>query len=576
MKEHKSNLKALEPVEIRLAAAVRIRHEIARLSRVEQVLDGDAREIALSVVGKPEVVDVVLGVIGAAFADDTDAFDQAAVEAFLAEHHDLRIGATVAMSPPSPEVEARRPAGASAGAAPAGGAVATPIVPNAPAAPVGQPAESASAQHDAEPSAAEAVAARLSAYEIVMPADYLGVSFDMVKRPEADLIMGEAILAVVDGLPLDASPYKGDRGKVHWRRKLFEETFAYFSAAPPRAKILATGTVEGAAVGTTVVEAPDDAIPPVHAGTLQAPVDAQLLAPADEPPADAVPSTGQPEATPEHAGGDEAHDPVDEGSAPVLEQDPGTPQAASDDEADPNGDAHGPVEGDRVEGAGDDRLPDDEVRHDAAEPPLVEPVLGNAGTGRVIDFPSPTAAPVAPVAPVAPAEPDLDHVDPFESSPPERRTASLGAVGPIDQGDPTDTPTYDGPEWEAPGSEAEEDLERNFADRAGFDRDDDDRYGAPATNPGLDHAAAAALAQAVDIPGAATIEAPRLPAGGVPPRPAMAMQSVRPVPAVPPRPAQATPGPAASGLPPARPALAGAGDGTRLAPRPVAVRPPGM
>lgn len=580
MKEHKSNLKALEPVEIRLAAAVRIRHEIARLTRVEQALDNDAREIALSVVGRPEALDIVLGVIGAAFADDTDAYDQAAVEAFLAEHHDLRIGASATGSPPGPQGASTLQAGASAAAAPtappAGGAVAAP---NAPAAPVVQPPETPSAQHDAVPSAAEAVAARLSFYEVDMPADYFGVSFDMLKRPEADLIMGEAILAVVDGLPLDASPYKGDRGKVHWRRKLFEETYAFFLAAPPRAKDLATHAVESVAVEDDVVDTPVIETPPadlaeVEAGTPQIQVQTpQVQAPqmqdpaeAGQPSADPVRQTGQPDSAPEPADADLAPEPAPTAEAHVPDRDAASSHASPDDEADRGGDEHVPVED--GEGADDERPSGDDVREDAAELPLIEPVREHAGSGRVIDFPSPTTAPAAA------AQPDHDHVDPFESSPPHRRTASLAAVGSAEDGDRTETPTYDGPAWEAPGSE--DDLERNFADRAGFDRDDDDRYGAPVANPGFDHAAAAALARAVEVPGAETTEASRLPVGGVPPRPAIAMPSARPVPAAPPRPAPASPGPVASSLPPTRPAIAGAGDGVRLAPRPVAVRPPGM
>jgi hypothetical protein len=578
MKEHKSNLKALEPVEIRLAAAVRIRHEIARLTQVEQALDADAREIALSVVGREEVVDVVLGVIGAAFADDTEAFDQAAVESFLAEHHDLRIGASAAPALSAPQGALPSPAGASAGAAPpaAGGTPASiaPPAPNAPAAPVVQPAESTSAQqHDAEPSAAEAVAARLSAYEVEMPSDYFGVSFDMLKRPEADLIMGEAILAVVDGLPLDASPYKGDRGKVHWRRKLFEETFAFFLAAPPRAKIIATPSVDAPAVAESGDEAPNAGPPAIDAGVpqVQAPAEVDFRAAADRIPDTIVSPAPQTEAAHE-AAADEG-DPEAAREAPAPVGDGATEHEAASTQVEDDRD-----DGDRREDhdAGGDSPADDEVREDAAELPLAEPVREHAGSGQVIDFPSQTAAPAAPVVPAV-AEQDL--VDPFESSPPHRQTASLGtaaAVDAIDHAGRADTPTYDGPDWEGPGGEGEDDLERNFADRAGFDRDDDDRYVAPAANPGLDHAAAAALAEAVEVPAAETPGAVRLPAGGVPPRPAIAMPSVRPVPAVPPRPALAAPGPVATGLPPARPALAGGGAGGRLAPRPVAVRPPGM
>ncbi|MFC6049332.1 hypothetical protein ACFPYM_16020, partial [Methylobacterium hispanicum] len=77
------------------------------------------------------------------------------------------------------------------------------------------------------------LARRLSAYDVVMPDDFFGVTFDMLKRPEAEQIMAEATLAAVDGLTLDASPYKADRGKVHWRRRLFEEAFAHFQANPP-------------------------------------------------------------------------------------------------------------------------------------------------------------------------------------------------------------------------------------------------------------------------------------------------------------------------------------------------------
>lgn len=545
MKEHKSNLRALEPVEIRLAAAVRIRYEIARLRKVEEAIDRDAREIALSVVGRPEVVDVVLEMIGGAFADDTESYDQSAVEAFLADTHDLRIGvAAAAAIVPAPEGAAPSGVAPAAGAAPVAGT---------PASSVAQPSESAPAQPDPEPSAVEAVASRVSAYDVDLPDDYFGVSFDRVKRPEANLIMGEAILAVVDGLSLDASPYKGDRGKVHWRRKLFEETYAYFLAAPPQAKVVAAHESDDAHVERPVADA---AVVEVPAPVIAEPV-TEAERPVDQhaPAAHLSPESEMPPADPaadavsedEQAAGDEGL--VVQGASHAVEADP--QDVGSDADAGPD-----PIRG-------------EDEGHGSAELPLIEPVRPIAASGRVIDFPSPAPAPAAA---------DLDPVDPFESSPPHRRNVSVDAhdAAASVEDDRPGAPTYDGPDWEGPGAEAEDDLERNFADRVGFDRDDDDRYAAGGAGSGLDHAAAAALVEAVEVPASVPEEAPRLPVGGVPPRPAIAMPNARPAASIPPRPAVISNGSATSIQPPPRPALAGAGDGVRLAPRPVAVRPPGM
>ena len=145
----------------------------------------------------------------------------------------------------------------------------------------------------------------------------------------------------------------------------------------------------------------------------------------------------------------------------------------------------------------------------------------------------------------------------------------------------TPPPFDDEADWGGSDEEADR-LDREFAERTGYDRPDDgsnDRDDAR-----LDPAAAAALADVVETPPAIHLQP--LPSGGVPPRPAM--PSLRSAPAVPPRPASPTPigqmpaaasspVPVAAAAPPARPSLApGADSGVRVAPRPVAVRPPGM
>lgn len=555
MKEHKSNLKALEPVEIRLAAAVRIRYEIARLRAVEQSLTDDAREIAISVVGSPEIAEVVLTVVGGPFADDPESYDQTAVEAFLSESHELHLGGSAPASTPAQGETAPAPsvsAPASGGQPASGGPAANP------------PAESASGQQqEGEPSAADAVAERLSAYEFDLPADYFGVSFDMVKRPEANLIMGEAVLAVVDGLSLDASPYKGDRGKVHWRRKLFEETFARFQASPPRAKaaVAPEPDVQSSEAAPVVDDAPlaDGADPVVEVPAriaAEAPVEQPLLV------ADAVIS--QPA---------------------VVE--PAIPTAPVEQAASARDQYVSAADGetlDRTDADVDAAVAADVPLHDdvAVDEPLAasepEPARELATSGQVIDFPSPAAPSI---------DPGLDLLDPFESSPPQRSVASFGSEdllapasadrsGHDHEGHHDGAPTYDGPEWEGPGDEAQADLDRSFEDRVGYDRGDDAMDDRSADGRDLDQAAAAALADAVSAPSVEERDVTRLPVGGVPPRPAIAMPSARPVPSVPPRPAPAAPTPVASAMPPVRPALAGAGDGVRLAPRPVAVRPPGM
>lgn len=572
MTEHKSNLKALEPVEIRLAAAVRVRHEIARLQAVETALDASAREIAVSVVGG-EFADVVLKVVGKPFEDGPDLFDQSVVETFLAENHDLRLGATALVaSPPS--------------GAPAAGAAEPGRQPAAAA----QPDASALQQADGEaPSAAAAVAARLSAYDVELPGDYCGVSFDMIKRPEANLIMGEAVLAVIDGSSLDASPYKADRGKVHWRRKLFEETFLRFEANPPRPRsdqepeqarnpeqpaVVAEETPPAADARPDVAPTPEPAaassgIPVPVAAAASLPTVAAIEVPAAEPEAatevtPAAASTIQHPTPPSVAVEAEASS----GPAPTVAasalRPTGSPQSSA-----PAGDGRAGIA--------------------ATDPFPQAPALG-----QIIEFPG------APNAAQDAVDAD-DHLDPFESTPSSRpavahadqavqavgtgsdqadeaeEAAETRAAGEDEAGDDDATPTYDGPEWEGP-SEEEGDLDRSFDDRIHYDprADRAGDAGAAAHSADLDHAAAAALAEAAAPTVPEVRDGPRLPVGGVPPRPPIPMPTARPAPAAPPRPSVTMPVSPGTSAPPPRPALSGTGEGGRLAPRPVAVRPPGL
>ncbi len=551
MTEHKSNLKALEPVEIRLAAAVRVRHEIARLREVEEALDVSAREIALSVVGSSEVVDVVLKVVGSPFAEGPDLYDQSAVEAFLAENHELRLGAA-ARSTPAPV------------GAPAGGTSEAPR-----AAAGGQPQDGGPV-HQAEgeaPSAAAAVAARLSAYEVDLPEDYFGVTFDMIKRPEANLIMGEAVLAAIDGLSLDVSPYKADRGKVHWRRKLFEETFQHFEANPPRPKAVPEPETASQSDGALPGEAaPTGGGPVVLAPTVETEAEAAVVAPPDaRPETVAAPVAAAMQPVEKEA--------VSGANSPALVQDPVREEAEASS-------------ADQVDGEASDVCLSEEaaIGGPAGDGPAgmstLEPSRSVPTSGKIIEFPG------APSAPQDAGDPD-DLLDPFESSLPLRTLAPV--VAPSSHGSDAEeeggaqgeegdgTPTYDGPDWEGPSEDETAHLERTFDDRIHYDPREFAQTGVPGVRTdGLDPAAAAALAEAAAPSVAEERELPRLPVGGVPPRPPIPMPTSRPAPPAPPRPAVAPPGTQAAAVPPTRPALAGAAEGGRVAPRPVAVRPPGL
>jgi len=569
MTEHKSNLKALEPVEIRLAAAVRVRHEIARLREVEAALDSSAHEIAVSVVGS-EFADVVLKVVGSPFDGGPDLFDQSAVEAFLAEHHELRLGTAALVAPQS------------SGAPSAGSAEAARQ-------PAGVPQPDASGPQSTEgeaPSAAAAVAARLSAYDVELPEDYCGVSFDMIKRPEANLIMGEAVLAVIDGSTLDASPYKADRGKVHWRRKLFEETFLRFEANPPRPKSAPEqeqAEVQDREQPQEEVEErePADAVADETSPTATDRVD---LAPALEP---AAASSGNPTLAPVASPA-----PVPAAAAVQASEitSPATPTPQHPEPTSSRGEAENPSTPVPTVVA-------PEIRPSASVGQAAPAGDGRSGmpafdqarpvpaSGQIIEFPG------APNAHQDAVDAD-DILDPFESALPSR--PAMADAGPqvhardvgSDEADETagdpaggddETPTYDGPEWEGPSEEAEADLDRTMDDRIHYDpREHDPAVAGAMRTGGLDPAAAAALAEAAAPPVVEEREASRLPVGGVPPRPPIPMPTVRPAPAVPPRPAVAPPGSAGTSAPPPRPALSGTGEGGRLAPRPVAVRPPGL
>jgi hypothetical protein len=571
MTEHKSNLKALEPVEIRLAAAVRVRYEIARLREVEAALDSSAHEIAVSVVGS-EFADVVLKVVGSPFEGGPDLFDQSAVEAFLAEHHELRLGTAALVAPPSSGVPSAGSAEASR--QPAG---------------VPQPDTSGPPSTEGEaPSAAAAVAARLSAYDVELPEDYCGVSFDMIKRPEANLIMGEAVLAVIDGSTLDASPYKADRGKVHWRRKLFEETFLRFEANPPRPKSApeqeqaeaqeqAQEQVEERAEEREPVDAVADETSPTATDRVD-------LAPALEP---AATSSGIPTQAP-------ATDPASVPAAAAVQASEITSQAMPTPQHPEPTSSRGEA-GNPSTSAPTVAAP--EIRPSATVGQAAPAGDGRSGmpafdqarpvpaSGQIIEFPG------APNAHQDAVDAD-DILDPFESALPSR-TAMADAgleihasdVGSDEadeaDGDPAggedETPTYEGPEWEGPSEEAEADLNRTMDDRIHYDpREHGPAEAGAMRTGGLDPAAAAALAEAAAPPVVEEREASRLPVGGVPPRPPIPMPTVRPAPAAPPRPAVAPPGSPGTAAPPPRPALSGTGEGGRLAPRPVAVRPPGL
>lgn len=209
--------------------------------------------------------------------------------------------------------------------------------------------------------------------------------------------------------------------------------------------------------------------------------------------------------------------------------------------------------------------------------------------GQIIEFPG------APSAAQDAVDAD-DHLDPFESMPssrpavaqadPDVRAAEPGSdradeaeetrdAGEDAAGDDA-TPTYDGPDWDGP-SEEEADLDRSFDDRIHYDlRADRAGEGGTAHPADLDHAAAAALAEAAAPTVPEERDGPRLPVGGVPPRPPIPMPTARPAPAAPPRPSVTMPVSPGTSAPPPRPALSGTGEGGRLAPRPVAVRPPGL
>jgi hypothetical protein len=566
MTEHKSNLKALEPVEIRLAAAVRVRHEIARLQEVETALDASAREIAVSVVGG-EFADVILKVVGKPFDDGPDLFDQSAVETFLAENHDLRLGTAALVASPSSGTPA-------AGAAETGRQPAAAAQPDASALP---PAEGEA------PSAAAAVAARLSAYDVELPEDYCGVSFDMIKRPEANLIMGEAVLAVIDGSSLDASPYKADRGKVHWRRKLCEETFLRFEANPPRPRAAEepeqTREGEPTAVvseetSPTAVARPDLAPTPEPEPTPEP--DAPAGLPASEPAPVSVPAVAAIQA-PAAAPAASAH---------IQHPTPPSVRVEAEPPSDPAPTVAATVLG--QSGSAPSSAPAGDGRAGMA---AIDPLHQAPASGQIIEFPG------APSAPQSTVDAD-DVLDPFESTPTLRpaaidavrdvRAAETGSVdadeaeetradGEDAAGEDDATPTYDGPDWEGP-SEEEADLDRSFDDRIHYDprAEGEVEAGAVVRPAALDHAAAAALAEAAAPPVLEERDAQRLPVGGVPPRPPIPMPTARPAPAAPPRPSAAMPVGPGTSAPPPRPALSGTGETGRLAPRPVAVRPPGL
>ncbi|MGU3558578.1 hypothetical protein [Methylobacterium radiotolerans] len=545
MTEHKSSLKALEPVEIRLAAAVRLRHEIARLRLVEETLDTSAREIAISVVGS-EFAEIVLKVVGKPFAASPDLFDQSAIETFLAKHHELRLGTAALISPLPP------------GASAAGSTALTWQ-------PAGAPQQAPSAPQQSQGKArSAAVAARLSAYEVELPEDYCGVMFDMIKRPEANLIMGEAILTVIDGSSLDASPYKADRGKVHWRRKLFEKTFLRFEANPPRMK--------SALEPEEAVR--DEASPTAAAQVVQqpGPESAPELEPSPTtvPVAAAVPVPNAAEAS----GREWKHSLSSTRAEAEVFFNPASTVVTSE------------------------LRPSESVKHTAP-----------AGDGRagVAAFDPPRPAPTVSgktieISGAPNALQDADEADdllyPFKFSLPSRsivvdagpkvhaakhaaKAEEEDVVSDEAAADPAgvddETPTYDGPNCETPSENAEADLDRSFDDRIhhvprGYGSADAGAMRADRLNP----AVVAAVAEAAATPLAEWPEVPRLPAGGVLLRPPIPMLITRPSPAAPLRPAMAPPGSFGPVAPLSRPALSGTGNGGRLAPRPVSVRPPGM
>lgn len=409
------------------------------------------------------------------------------------------------------------------------------------------------------PSAAAAVAARLSAYDVELPEDYCGVSFDMIKRPEANLIMGEAVLAVIDGSTLDASPYKADRGKVHWRRKLFEETFLRFEANPPRPKSAPEqeqAEVQDREQPQEEVEErePADAVADETSPTATDRVD---LAPALEP---AAASSGNPTQAPVAS------------PAPVLAAaavqaseitSPATPTPQHPEPTSSRGEAENPstpvptvvAPEIRPSASVGQAAPAGDGRSGMPAFDQAQPV---PASGQIIEFPG------APNAHQDAVDAD-DILDPFESALPSR--PAMADAGPqvhardvgSDEADETagdpaggddETPTYDGPEWEGPSEEAEADLDRTMDDRIHYDpREHDPAVAGAMRTGGLDPAAAAALAEAAAPPVVEEREASRLPVGGVPPRPPIPMPTVRPAPAVPPRPAVAPPGSAGTSAP---------------------------
>ena len=562
-----SSLKALEPVELRLAASFRVRREIARLMEIDDALRAEARDMTADVIGgRPEVVDVMLDVIGKPFEQDPEAcaaaFGAGIVEGFLVAEHELRLAGAPAPesavaahgraneTPPSGSQSAA-PSRPAAGPAAVSGPQASPLHPDTGRIP----------QDDERPSLTEMLARRLSAYDVVMPDDFFGVSFDMLKRPEAEQIMAEAALAAVDGLRLDASPYKADRGKVHWRRRLFEEAFAHFQANPPLPIADADGG-EDAAASDRIVESPSAPMPVHQTAAVVEPLGLQ------------EPVVLREAVGPKIAAHD-VRDGVASGAASLHDGDaaydvPSVPEFPS---------AEVPAQDrDRTSVVGVEAEDAHAGAHEGPDPASeAEPIdeVPEAPTGRVIGFPIQGARQHGPE--------DEDALDPFGAGP---SLSSVRASAPVpsalygslaeDPGEET-PPPFDEEDWGGPSDDAA-DLDREFSERTGYDRGDEDGL----DRGGLDPAAAAALAVVVETPAP---PAAGLPTGGIPPRPAM--PNLRPAPSMPPRPANAppsmpsagtvSPSPVAASAPPMRPTLAGAGEtGMRVAPRPVAVRPPGM
>jgi hypothetical protein len=231
------------------------------------------------------------------------------------------------------------------------------------------------------------------------------------------------------------------------------------------------------------------------------------------------------------------------------------------DEADGHAAAHG-LESDDVDPSfGSDQEPRSGEPEEEAQERIQEKGPETEPTGRVIDF---------PVQPVRGHEPEAEDIlDPFGAGP-SIATARGSTPAPILYRESTEAPTEEDPLGEfAPPLDEEESSDDRLDEAERLSREFDERIGYDETDADAD-----------------TGLIPALPTGGVPPRPAM--PSLRSAPLSPPRPlspppamsppgAMASPASIASAAPPVRPSLAPAGDaGTRLAPRPVAVRPPGM